>query len=212
LVSLAIEAMTFGRVNIMNRQFQARGLNFYSYRLYLRNTLADLEKMSAAEAPWKWLEYRVNNPATGLSTIYTLDIADRTLCKTRTTLFITALIRHLKERIAVPEMYRHLDVFDPAQTEEALKTKIKNYGKKSIAFLHVLLLSKRQPLLPLELLESEYTTWLLNGFPAWRKEHPHSNIIQMMEDVLGGGDKYAAYTAMREIFAIALSPSPASRQ
>jgi hypothetical protein len=161
--------------------------------------------MSDADAPWKWLEYRVSNSATGLASIYTLDSADRMLCKTRTVLFIASLIKHPNERIPVPDAYRHLDMFGPLEIEDALRRKVKNYGKESLSHLYELFLSRREPLMPLALFESEFTTWLLNGFPTWRKEHPQSDIIGMMDDVLGGGDKYAAYATMREIFAIALS-------
>ena len=58
--------MSLGRVNIMNRRFQDRKLNFHSYSVDLEKTLTDLMRMRDADVVSKWLQYRVELQSTGL--------------------------------------------------------------------------------------------------------------------------------------------------
>jgi hypothetical protein len=48
-------------------------------------------------------------------------------------------------------------------------------------------------------------TWLRNGFPAFRAEHPEKDIVGMMIEVLSGNPRYSAYVMLKELFAITLT-------
>jgi hypothetical protein len=232
LVSLAVQAMCLGRVNIMNRRNQGRQLNFNSYQADLETTLADLAKMRDADAVSKWLEYRVNLHSTGLHKYFQLDARDFAVCKARTVLFVGALLDSLRLKMAALKQIAAFDVFGPAETEEGYKANA-DYGKPQLEemyntwmkvylcwgnilfFSHFIFLfsfistphsvpQKRNPNLTLLQLFQEWGTFQVNGLPLYRRLHPEGKVIDMMFEVLSN-HSYDAYVNLKELFAIALT-------
>jgi hypothetical protein len=135
LISLAVEAMCVGRVNVMQRRHQARLLNFKGFRTDLQTAIADVEKMRDADAVTHWLQYRVTLPETHLSEHFTLDDRDKALCKQRTITFINAFVQALRDALPALSALENLDVFDPAAIEAGLKQDAGNYGDDSLRAL-----------------------------------------------------------------------------
>ena len=87
LLSLGVNAICVGRINIMNRQYQGRGLNFKSYTVSLEKTLEALRLIAESDAVTSWLSYRVEKKETGLGKYFQLNDKDKAVCKARTDLF-----------------------------------------------------------------------------------------------------------------------------
>jgi hypothetical protein len=143
LISLAVEAMCVGRVNITNRRFQARLVNFKSYRVDLELTVQHLGAMRDANAVTKWLTYRVNHKDTKLHKYFKLEDKDKQLCKARTATFVQALILALKNRMPNAQVLEAFDVFEKARIQAALRRgQIDRYDEADLRtlfelFLHV---------------------------------------------------------------------------
>jgi hypothetical protein len=202
-ISLAVEAMCVGRINVMNRVFQRRGLNFRSYRSALQETLADLEKMVAADAVSAWLRYRIQLSATGLGGVYKLTDSDYAVCKARTAVFVKAVVPVLRKRLPKLDMVANFDIFDKAVLLKGVETDEK-FGEKEISELFECFLKKRFPALQLSLLITQWRAWKSIGFPIFIQKHPDMDVVQMMHEVLKGGDAYETYPHIRELFAVAL--------
>jgi hypothetical protein len=135
LISLAVEAMCLGRVNIMNRLNQSRKLNFHSYSEDLEKTLTDLVKMRDADAVSHWLQYRVSLHSTGLHKYFQLEPPDLAVCKARTVAFVNALVKALLEKMPSLTQIAAFDVFGPAQTEEGYMAD-PGYGEADVEVLY----------------------------------------------------------------------------
>jgi hypothetical protein len=112
LISLSVEAMCMGRVNVMNRANQGRLRNFKAYTGGLQRTIADLLAIRDADAVSKWLRYRMGRKETGLSKYFNLEEADYQLCLARTVTFVNALSDTLETRMPHAKVLDRFDIFD----------------------------------------------------------------------------------------------------
>jgi hypothetical protein len=203
MVSLSVEAMCVGRINVMNRVYQGRALNFRSYRTALQAALDDLEKIVAADAVSSWLRYRLELTSTGLARDFQLSNTDYATCKARTAVFVSAIVPVLKKRLPTLSIVAAFDVFDKEEMQKGMAVSDK-YGEKEITELYEFYLQKRFPALRLSLLITQWNSWKSIGFLIFIRKHPEMDLVQMMHEVLKGGDAYETYPDIRELFAIAL--------
>jgi hypothetical protein len=112
LLSLAVQAMCVGRVNVLNRGNQGRFRNFKDYTKGLDTTIADLHAIRNADAVSNWLRYRISQPGTGLSKYFTLTDADYAVCAKRTATFVDALSSTLEENMPRAKILEDFDIFD----------------------------------------------------------------------------------------------------
>jgi hypothetical protein len=197
VLCLAIEAMVVSRINIMNRQFQGPLINFSSYRLELNGCLEALMAMVAADAPMRWLQFRVDN--TPLGGCVKLGPADYALGSKRTANFVDAIGEDLRERVKPLKMLCKFDVLDPAKMD----ADDEDFGVEEITDLFNFFITPREGnrLLPKALRQWDR---LKDAWPDFiDRFHPHG-AVEVME-ILLRESRYEDLTVIRDLCVIALS-------
>jgi hypothetical protein len=147
LICLSIEAMVVSTVNVMNRSYQGRKVNFSSYRTNLDRTTARLRAMGDGNEVMQWLQYRLQQSAALRQCYSPFNASDFDLGRKRTILFVGMFVTRLSKRIPQLELLKHFDALDPSAMPGPSRglNAVSNYGVASILKLFNTFIVRREP-------------------------------------------------------------------
>jgi hypothetical protein len=198
LICLSIESVAIGVVNISNRFFQGKFLNFSSYRLKLKQTLLELQLQKTNNGPEQLLRKELRGR---LGDCYTLTDKDWVTMKSRTVLFIDVLCDRLVKRIPELKIVCDFDVFDPTAI-----TTVHGYGVKRIKRLFEHFLNRRQPHNNAQMAARQWAVFR-DDFPRYHKQHPEIADTMGVMNALLTDSVFESLPILRDLCDIALTLS-----
>jgi hypothetical protein len=112
LICLSIEAVCVNVLNISNKQFQSRLLNFSSYRASMVRTIQELQEQKDRNGPAAFLLKQLEG-GKPLGNYYKFNATDWAAMGKKTILFVDSLIEALNARFPELDQLCDFDIFDP---------------------------------------------------------------------------------------------------
>jgi hypothetical protein len=142
LICVSIEAMVVNHVNMMNRSYQSRIVNFSSYRTLLHKTTTRLQAIKNGNQVMQWLQHRLQESPALRGSYPDFTLADFELGRKRTAVFVDLFVSRLEQRIPQLDVVCRFDVFEPTSMP---LTENDTYGVEDIRELFRVFIARREP-------------------------------------------------------------------